>query len=41
VNPVQVFVTTVRSLVVILKTFIVFHEATMDWQRRVRYKVFT
>jgi hypothetical protein len=41
VNPVQAFVVTVRRLVLVINTFIVFHAATMDWQRRARHGVFT
>jgi hypothetical protein len=41
VNPVQTFVVTVRSLVLILKTFIVFHATRIGLQRRVCYGVFT
>jgi hypothetical protein len=40
-NSVQAFVVSVRSLVLILKAFIAFHAATIGWQRRVRYGVFT
>jgi hypothetical protein len=41
VNPVQAFVVTVRSLVLILKISMLFHAANLGWQRRVRYGVFT
>ncbi len=40
-NPVQAFFATVRSLVLILNTFIVFHAANIGRQRRVRHGVFT
>jgi hypothetical protein len=40
-NPVQAFVVAARWLVLILNTFIVFHAATIGWQRCVRYGVFT
>jgi hypothetical protein len=41
VNPVQAFVVTVRSLVLILKNFTVFHAASIGWPRRFRYGVFS
>jgi uncharacterized protein (DUF697 family)/uncharacterized membrane protein YebE (DUF533 family) len=41
VNPLQAFVVSVRPLVLILKTFIVFHGARIGWQRRICHGVFT
>jgi hypothetical protein len=40
-NPVKTFVVTVRRLVLIMNTFIVFHAASLNWQRYIRYGVFT